>query len=63
MFWPSDILAGPWRPGNRLLMAHLNGDYGLVTLDTHDFGRTNEARKEGRQFTGVFIVDSYCIKV
>jgi hypothetical protein len=56
MEYSVDVLLG-------MLGKHLDGDYGIVNADAKDYERTNLARKEGRAFTGLFMLGGLLIKV
>lgn len=48
---------------SNLLASQLRGDYGLINSDAADLQRTNQARREGRPFTGIFVAADECIKI
>lgn len=46
-----------------LLMRHLAGDYGLVSMDQADQERNDACRTEGRNFTSLFDAGEECLKI
>ena len=59
----ADLIERGQVSAERLLMRHLAGDYGMVSMDRIDHGRTAASRSEGRVFSSVFEVDGEYIKV